>query len=131
MAQNVPNVSVHRVVVHANNFVDPATGIHTQEVQAACSRLKYQIKKEKELGQRIFKDSSMNMWRDWRGLDNIFDNILPVISQYYPLYTLGTRVSKATPKLHSFTAVCGDEQSEEETLVAHIASLTSVLNSSK
>ena len=34
-------------------------------------------------------------------------------------------VSKATPKLHLFAAVCGDERSKE-TLVARIASLTSV-----
>ena len=31
----LPNVSAHQVVVHAHNFVDPRTGVHTQEVESA------------------------------------------------------------------------------------------------
>ena len=44
---HVPNVTVHRTVVHQDNFVDPVTGIHTQEAESAWARLKYHIKKEK------------------------------------------------------------------------------------
>ena len=44
---HVPNVTVHRTVVHQNNFVDPLTGIHTQESEAAWARLKYHVKREK------------------------------------------------------------------------------------
>lgn len=33
LPRHVPNVSVHRVVVHKDHFVDPRTGIHTQEVE--------------------------------------------------------------------------------------------------
>ena len=47
LAHHVPNVTVHRTVVHRDNFVDTLTGIHTQEVESAWSRLKYYIKREK------------------------------------------------------------------------------------
>ena len=33
----LPNVSAHEVVVHRHNFVDPRTGVHTQEVESAWS----------------------------------------------------------------------------------------------
>ena len=47
LARHVHNVTVHRTVVHRDNFVNPVTGIHTQEVESAWSRLKYHIKREK------------------------------------------------------------------------------------
>ena len=31
----LPNINIHEVVVHAHNFVDPRTGVHTQEVESA------------------------------------------------------------------------------------------------
>ena len=34
-----PNVSGHQVVVHAHNFVDPRTGVHTQEILFLTSEL--------------------------------------------------------------------------------------------
>ena len=43
LARHVSNVTVHRTVVHHDNFVDPVTGTHTQEVESAWSRLKYHI----------------------------------------------------------------------------------------
>lgn len=45
--RHVPNVAVHRVVVHQDIFVDPLTGIHTQEAESAWARLKYHVKREK------------------------------------------------------------------------------------
>ena len=44
---HAPNVNVHRVVVHVDNFVDPVTGVHTQEVESAWNRLKYKMKNQK------------------------------------------------------------------------------------
>ncbi|KAJ7377702.1 hypothetical protein OS493_027264 [Desmophyllum pertusum] len=39
LAQHLPNhVSQHRVVVHCNNFVDPVTGVHTQEAESAWAK---------------------------------------------------------------------------------------------
>ena len=50
--RHVPNAQLHQVVVHADNFVDPLMGIHTQEVESAWSRLKYTVKKEKGVKSR-------------------------------------------------------------------------------
>ena len=84
---HVPNVSVHRSVVHKDHFVDPRTGIHTQEVESAWSRLKYHIKRERGI-HRGNLQSFLNeeMWRQWRGLNSVFDNIIQTVSVYYPLW---------------------------------------------
>ena len=82
----VANVAVHRIVVHRNNFVDPLTGIHTQEAVSAWVRMKYHVKREKgirSLDIQGFLDEQM--WRDWRGAGNLFHNIIMVIANYYPL----------------------------------------------
>lgn len=81
----VPNVQAHQVVVHADNFVDPVTGIHTQEVESAWNRLKYHVKKERGVrGEDLQEFLNEQMWRDWRGLDNAFENVLGVLPHYYP-----------------------------------------------
>ena len=83
---DVPNVTVHRTVTHQNSFVDPVTGVHTQEAESAWARLKYHIKREKGIRNpdiQAFLDEQM--WRDWRGLDSVFDNMLVLIPNYYPL----------------------------------------------
>lgn len=82
----VANVAVHRIVVHRNNFVDPLTGIHTQEAESAWAPMKYHVKREKgirSLDIQGFLDEQM--WRDWRGAGNLFHNIIMVIANYYPL----------------------------------------------
>ena len=83
---HVANVSVHRVVVHQDNFVDPLTGIHTQEVESAWVRLKYYIKREKGVrGGEIQYFLNEQMWRDWRGVGNVFSNLRLLLARYYPL----------------------------------------------
>ena len=82
----VLNVRVHRTVIHRDNFVDPLTGIHTQEVESAWARLKYHIKREKGIRRgdiQGFLDEQM--WRDWRGQDNVFYNFVLILPNYYPL----------------------------------------------
>lgn len=82
----VANVTAHRVVVHKDHFVDPRTGIHTQEVESAWSRLKYHIKRERGIRHFDLQDFlDEEMWRQWRGLDSVFNNAIQVISGYYPL----------------------------------------------
>ncbi|XP_044173176.1 uncharacterized protein LOC122957226 [Acropora millepora] len=83
---HVPNITVHRTVTHQNSFVDPVTGVHTQEAESAWARLKYHIKREKGIRKpdiQAFLDEQM--WRDWKGLDSVFDNMLVLIPNYYPL----------------------------------------------
>ena len=61
-------VQTRRVVEHAANFLDPVTGVHTQEVESAWSRSKCKVKMRK--GVRSYDSQSFlneHMWRDWRG----------------------------------------------------------------
>ena len=84
MPAHAPTVQTHRVVVHAANFVDPVTCVHTQEVESAWSRLKYKVKMRK--GVRNYDLQSFlneHMWRDWRGDADVFDSITPVITRYF------------------------------------------------
>lgn len=86
LERHVPNVVLHRTVVHQNNFVDPLTGIHTQEIESAWARLKYHIKREKGVrGGDLQAFLNEQMWRDWTGLDNVFNNLIAIIVNYYPL----------------------------------------------
>ena len=86
LARHAPNVVLHRTVVHRNNFVDPVTGIHTQETESAWAWLKYHIKREKGIrGGDLQAFLNEQMWRDWRGLDNVFNNLIVVLVNYYPL----------------------------------------------
>ena len=78
----MPNVAVHRTVVHRDNFVDPLTGIHTQEVESAWSRLKYYIKREKGIRALELQDF-LNEEMQWRGLDFVFQNVITVITRYH------------------------------------------------
>lgn len=56
LPRHVPNVSVHRVVVHKDHFGDPRTGIHTQEVESTWSRLKYHVKRERGIRRLDLQD---------------------------------------------------------------------------
>ena len=70
--------------MHQNSFVNPITGVHTQEAESAWGRLKYYIKREK--GIRLPDIQSFldeQMWRDWRGLDAVFDNMIALLPNYY------------------------------------------------
>ena len=64
-------VQTHRVVVRAANFVDPVTGVHTQEEEKGVSNYNLQ--------------SFLNehMWRDWRGEADAFNNIIEVLMRYF------------------------------------------------
>ena len=78
---------MHRTVVHKDNFVDPISGVHTQQVESAWSQLKYHVKREKGIRRADIHDFlNGEMWRQWRGLGSVFTGIIPgVIARYYPL----------------------------------------------
>nr|XP_058970578.1 uncharacterized protein LOC131796979 [Pocillopora verrucosa] len=84
--RHVPNVTVHRSVVHQDNFVDPLTGVHTQEAESAWARLKYHIKREKGVRREdIPAFLHEQMWRDWRGGADVFRSLRVLIAKYHPL----------------------------------------------
>ena len=86
LENHVANVRVHRTVIHRDNFVDPVTGIHTQEIESAWARLKYFIKREKGIRREDIQGFlDEQMWRDWRGQDNNFNNFISILPNYYPL----------------------------------------------
>ena len=77
-------VQTHRVVVHAANFVDPVTGVHTQEEESAWSRLKYKVKMRKGVSNYNLQSFlNEHMWRDWRGEADAFNNIIEVLMRYF------------------------------------------------
>lgn len=80
LTAHVPNVNIHRVVVHEDNFVDPLTGVHTQEVESAWNRLKYRVRIQKGVRtQDLQPFLNESMWRDWKGLDDVFQNLILVL----------------------------------------------------
>ena len=59
--------SAHQAVVHAHNFVDPRTGVHTQEVESAWSNLRLPQKQRKGLRRGDLQAYlGERMWRQWR-----------------------------------------------------------------
>ena len=86
----LPNVSAHQVVVHAHNFVDPRTGVHTQEVESAWSKLKLTQKQRKGLRRgdlQAYLDE--RMWRQWRGGNqrDKMRNFLAILPLQFPTDT--------------------------------------------
>ena len=66
----LPNVAAHRVVVHARHFVDPRTGVHTQEIESSWSNLKLGQKRRKGLRKedlQVYLDDVAAMERRWPG----------------------------------------------------------------
>lgn len=81
MDRVLANVAQHRVVVHARNFVDPNTGVHTQNVESAWNTLKLGIKAKKGIRRcdlQAYLDE--RMWRQWRGDVNVIQTFLHVLS---------------------------------------------------
>ena len=87
---HLPNVRRHKVVVHACHFIDPRTGVHTQEVESCWSRLKFGLKRKKGIRRedlQAYLDEVM--WRQWRGGDHtqIMINFICVFPQHFNVNT--------------------------------------------
>ena len=90
MEQHLPNhVARHRVVVHADNFVDPVTGVHTQEAESAWANLKAPIKQRRGIPTEDLQVYlNERMWRQWRGQNEVIANFLLVLASQYTYYVV-------------------------------------------
>ena len=43
--QGLPTITLHGVVIHSLHFIDPTTGVHTQNIESYCSRVKTKLKR--------------------------------------------------------------------------------------
>ena len=78
----------HGTVNHSLNFVDPATGIHTQAIESYWAKAKQKFKEMKVVSSHLLPSYlDKRMWRDRWGTtgDNAFTNILIHISEQYPV----------------------------------------------
>ena len=78
----------HCVVVHARNFVDSRTDVHTQELESCWSQLKLGLKRRKGIRRKdlqSYLDEMMS--RQWRGGDHmqIMANFLGIIPQQFDI----------------------------------------------
>lgn len=86
MTGRINNVAAHRIVAHAQNFVDPVTGVHTQEVESCWNNLKLGQKVRRGIRREDLQSYlDEQMWRQWRGGDqrHIMQNFLAVLPLQY------------------------------------------------
>ena len=84
----LPNVSTHQTVNHSQNFVDPMTGVHTQNIESYWARVKLKFKRMKGVDSKQLPSYLDEfMWRERyaqttaAGIDNLFMHI----SEIYPV----------------------------------------------
>jgi hypothetical protein len=69
----------HLTVNHSLHFVDPITGIHTQNIESYWSKLKLRVKAMKGVRGSVLED----FLNEWMWIDNIhnddFNNLIELI----------------------------------------------------
>ena len=76
----------HMTVNHSLNFVDPATGVHTQGVESMWSCCKRLMREERTMLSQLFETYLPKfMWRRRFGGPEAFSNILKHIAEQYPV----------------------------------------------
>ena len=89
--QRLNNVATHRVVNHSRYFIDPRTGIHTQEAESCWATLKL-----KQVMKRGIRRKDMQsylddrMWRQWRGgpHQQIMSNFLHALAAQFDNFSV-------------------------------------------
>ena len=84
----LPNVASHATVNHSINFVDPATGIHTQNIESYWSNAKSKLKRMKGChAHQLPSYLDKFMWRERHGKSRqqALDNIFRDMAQQYPV----------------------------------------------
>ena len=84
----LPHVSSHEVVNHSVNFVDPATGVHTQNIESYWNNAKHKLKRMKGChADQLPSYLDEYMWWERYGSTQrlALENILHDIAQQYPV----------------------------------------------
>ena len=83
---SLPNITSHAVVNHSFHFVDPITGVHTNNIESYWNRVKRKIKHMKGCHRHQLPSYLDElMWMEQWGGSNAFDNICTDISSQYPV----------------------------------------------
>jgi transposase-like protein len=91
----------HQTVNHSANFVDPATGVHTQAIESYWAKAKYKFKVMKSVSAESLPSYlDERMWRDRWGTstEDAFNNLCKCIAEQYPVLrnrNRNCRLSKA------------------------------------
>ena len=86
--QSLPNVQSYQTVNHSLHFVDPTTGVHTQNVESYWARVKLRFKRMKGVDARQLPSYLDEfMWRERYGTtaQQALDKILEHIADIYPV----------------------------------------------
>ena len=86
--QTLGNVATHSTVNHSLQFVDPATGVHTQNVESYWNRVKTKLKHMRGCAEhQIPSYLDEFMWRECHGkcASTAWNNILRDIAVQYPV----------------------------------------------
>ena len=86
--QSLPTVAGHGVVNHSLHFVQPATGIHTQQIESYWCRVKTKLKRMRGChAHQLSSYLDEFMWRERyeKTTRDTLNNIMANISQQYPV----------------------------------------------
>ena len=86
--QSLPNVQSYQTVNHSLHFVDPTTGVHTQNVESYWAQVKLRFKRMKGVDARQLPSYLDEfMWRERYGTtaQQALDKILEHIADIYPV----------------------------------------------
>ena len=86
--QQLGNVHQHQIINHSLHFVDPTTGVHTQNVESYWNRVKTKLKRMKGCHEeQIPSYLDEFMWRERYGQSCLqtLNNIMGDIAHQYPV----------------------------------------------
>ena len=86
--QNLPPVAAHNTVNHSRHFVDPVTGVHTQNIESYWNRVKTKLKRMKGChAHQLSSYLDEFMWRECHGetYRDTLQNIMRDIAHDYPV----------------------------------------------
>lgn len=76
---------IHETVNHSENFVDPVTGAHTQQIEGSWGIVKKRLRKGQTTNPELLETHLIeSCWRR-RNKENVFNNIVRAIRTMYPV----------------------------------------------